>query len=95
MMVFELLIIWLKRNLFGEKEKLAIPAVMTSNVPGAPGKTTCQMVKLVAENGGYTAVPVFGKSGLMSTLTQADGYIEVGMNQEGIKTGEMVYVHLL
>lgn len=95
MMVFELLIIWLKRKLFEEKEKLAIPAVMASNVPGAPGKTTCQMVKLVAENGGYTAVPVFGKSGLMSTLTQADGYIEVGMNQEGIKTGEMVYVHLL
>ena len=95
MMVFELMIIWLKRQLYGEKEKLTIPAVMESNVPGAPGKTTCQMVQLVQKEDGYHAVPVFGKSGLMSTLTQADGYVYVGMNQEGIRTGELVYVQLI
>lgn len=95
MMVFELLILWLKGNLFGEKEKLMVPAVMESNVPGAPGKSTCQMVKLLQKEDGYHAVPVFGKSGLMSTLTQADGYVMVDMNQEGISTGETVYVHLL
>ena len=95
MMVFELLVLQLKRELLGEKEKLPIPAVMQSNIPGAPGKTTCQTVKLIRKEDGYYAQPVFGKSGLMSTLTQADGYILVGMNQEGIRTGEMVYVHLL
>lgn len=95
MMVFELLILWLKRSLYGEKEKLAVPAIMESNIPGAPGKTTCQTVKLIRKEDGYHAKPVFGKSGLMSTLTQADGYVMVGMNQEGIRTGETVYVHLL
>lgn len=95
MMVFELLIIWLKRELFNEKEKLPVPAVMESNIPGAPGKTTCQTVKLIPCDHGYLARPVFGKSGLMSTLTQADGYVMVEMNQEGIKTGETVYVNLL
>lgn len=94
MMVFELLIIWLKRELFGEKGKLPIPAVMDSNIPGAPGKTTCQTVKLIQKEDGYHAVPVFGKSGLMSTMTQADGYIYVEMNQEGVRTGEVVYVNL-
>lgn len=95
MMVFELMILWLRRSLLGEKEKLPVPAIMQSNIPGAPGKTTCQMVKLVKQEEGYLAQPVFGKSGLMRTLTQADGYVLVGMNQEGIRTGETVYVHLL
>lgn len=94
-MVFELLILWLKRRIFGESEKLAIPAVMQSNIPAAPGKATCQMVKLVQRENGYYAIPVFGKSGLMSTLTQADGYVMVGINEEGIKTGELVYVNPL
>ena len=53
------------------------------------------MVQLVQKEDGYHAVPVFGKSGLMSTLTQADGYVYVGMNQEGIRTGELVYVQLI
>ena len=95
MMVFELLILWLKRSLYGEAEKLPVPAIMESNIPGAPGKSTCQMVKLIAKPDGYHAKPVFGKSGLMSTLTQADGYVMVEMTQEGILTGETVYVHLL
>ena len=94
LMVFELLIIWLKRKLFGETEKLPVPAVLTSNIPGAPGRASCQTVKLTAGENGYLAEPVFGKSGQMSTLTQADGYVMVEVNQEGIRTGETVYVHL-
>ena len=94
MMVFKLLVIWLKQNIFGEEKKKLIPAVMESNVPGAPGKATCQMVKLIQTDEGYLARPVFGKSGLMSTLTQADGYVMLGINQEGLKTGERVYVEM-
>lgn len=95
MMVFELLIIWLQKRLYGEKEKPGIPAVLESNIPGAPGRETCQMVKLVQSEDGYIARPVFGKSGLMSTLTQADGYVLLEVNQEGLRSGERVMVHLL
>lgn len=95
MMVFKLLVIWLKRAVFGEKEAVKIPAVMESNVPGAPGRAACQMVKLIPGENGYIARPVFGKSGLMSTLTQADGYVMLEINQEGLRTGETVYVELL
>lgn len=95
MMVFELLIVWMKKKLFGEKEKICVPAVLESNIPGAPGRATCQMVKLTPCGSGYTARPVFGKSGLMSTLTQADGYVLLEVNREGLRTGEQVFVHLL
>lgn len=95
MMVFKMLVVWLKRTLHGEEEPIKIPAVMESNVPGAAGRAVCQMVKLVKGAEGYLARPVFGKSGLMSTLTQADGYVMLEINQEGLKTGETVYVELL
>ena len=51
--------------------------------------------KLEKEKDGYRAIPVFGKSGLMHTLTQADGYVMVEADQEGLRTGETVYVQLL
>ena len=40
------------------------------------------------------AVPVRGKSGLISQLSMADGYIEIDRNQEGLAAGAMVTVHL-
>lgn len=94
-MVFKLLLVWLKQVLFGEKELPGVPAVLESNIPGAAGRAICQTVKLKKEEDGYRAIPVFGKSGLMHTLTQADGYVMVDAEQEGVRTGETVYVHLL
>ena len=52
------------------------------------------MVSLVEKDGGYTARPVLGKSGLISTLTQADGYVVTDRNLEGIKENETVKVRL-
>jgi molybdopterin molybdotransferase len=42
----------------------------------------------------YIAEPVFGKSGMISSLTKADGYIIIDMNKEGLKKDEPVFVHL-
>lgn len=94
-MVFQLLLVWLQKNLRGEKEALGVPAVLSSNIPGAAGRAVCQTVKLEKEENGYRAIPVFGKSGLMHTLTQADGYVLVEADKEGICKGETVYVQLL
>ena len=71
-----------------------LPAKVSSNVPGASGKTVCQPVILVLKDGVYFAEPVFGKSGLITTLTQADGYITIDLNKEGLKKDENVMVHL-
>lgn len=40
------------------------------------------------------AVPVYGKSGIISMLTKSDGYIVIGRNDEGIKSGEEITLHL-
>ena len=39
--------------------------------------------------------PVWGKSGLIRTMSQADGYIVMEVNDEGIQKGTQVEVHLL
>lgn len=93
MAVFEMLLVWLKRELTGETEKGKVPAVLSGNVPGAPGRQTLLFVELEQTEEGYLAKPIFGKSGLMSTMTRADGYTTIGMLQEGLKSGEKVWVH--
>ncbi|NCB94447.1 MAG: hypothetical protein EOM40_18100 [Clostridia bacterium] len=94
MAVFEMLLVWLKQNLQGEMPGIAVPAKLTGNVPAAPGRKTLLFVELVQDEKGYLANPVFGKSGLMSTMTRADGYTVIERNQEGLKPGEQVWVHL-
>ena len=41
----------------------------------------------------YIARPVLGRSGLITTMTRACGYVMIGMNCEGLKKGETVLVH--
>lgn len=95
MIVFELTAGWLWRTRTGQKEPYTFPAVMSVNLPAAPGKKTCQLVKITEdEKGNKEAVPVLGRSGMITTLTRADGYIEVDVNQEGLKKGDAVEVHL-
>jgi molybdopterin molybdotransferase len=91
-MVFELLPGWAWRRLTGQSEPLAIPAVMSTNVPGAPGRTSCVPVKLSATEAALVAEPIFGKSGMITTLTKADGYVMIDRNKEGLKKGEAVLV---
>lgn len=95
LVVFRLLAKWLEQVRTGMSENLKIPAYMQSNVPAAPGKDTCIMVELfLNKDGRYTAKPVLGKSGLMRTLTEADGFVRIPMDKEGLKTGEMVWAEL-
>ena len=71
-----------------------VVAEITENVAAAGGRATCQLVELADEDGAYKAVPIFGKSGLMTTLTRADGYVLIETNEEGLKEGHQVKVRL-
>ena len=95
LMVFERIILeaWQKRT--GAVGRLQIPAVLSGNLPGAPGRETCVPVKLIQnKDGTAVATAVFGESGLITTLTESDGYIVIERNTEGLKSGESVFVHL-
>lgn len=95
MLVFEQLLLWLFREKTGQGEMVHIQAKIETNVAGAPGKRTCQLVRIeTADTGEVKAIPVFGKSGMITTLTRADGYVVLEENQEGLKAGETVLVHL-
>lgn len=95
MIVFELLILWLDRYRLGKEEDYIIPAIMETNFASSPGKTTCQLVEIIKGDVGYIAKPIFGKSGLITTLSRSTGYILINKNKEGIKSGEQVKVHLM
>lgn len=71
-----------------------VTAVASSNIHAAPGRTTFQMVSLERRSGSLTAIPVHGKSGMISLMSRADGYIQIEPEQEGILQGEVVKVIL-
>ena len=96
MMVFELLFGWLLREITGSKPEPAIPAKISCNVPSSPGKLTCWPTALEwsVEDGEYIAEPIFGKSGLITTLTRASGYFVVDRDTEGLQSGQTVLVQV-
>jgi molybdopterin molybdotransferase len=75
-------------------EKQVAKAMITKNIPSSPGRTDYIRVRLFCENGQWYAEPVFGKSGLISTLVKSDGLVEIPSQNEGVVKGEWVTVRL-
>ncbi len=72
-----------------------VNAIMDFNFPSASGRTTYQMVKLEEKDGVYYARPTFGKSGMISLLSESQGYIIIETHEEGINKGEKRETYLL
>lgn len=77
-----------------QEQELAVPAICEVNIHSSPGKETYQLVQIEENNGEYKAKPIYGKSGAISLMTKAHGYIKIHTNQEGIHKGEKVKVVL-
>lgn len=94
MMVFRLLMEWQQMEMYGVKKAYSTQAYMETNLAGAPGRQTCILVELEEQEDTqtYLAKPILGKSGLISTLSRACGYILIEKNTEGVKAGELVNV---
>jgi len=69
-------------------------AVLTRNVPGVQGRVAYQRVRVREREEGLEAEPVLGKSGLLRTLTRADGLVTVPLGCEGLDEGSVVTVLL-
>lgn len=72
-----------------------VEAELSQNVESASGREDYMRVRLLREGTTLLAEPVFGKSGLISTLAVADGLIRIDMNTEGLYKGQKVQVRLL
>lgn len=91
--VTEIIVKKLINILLGKEEKQKkTTCILTENISSNNGREDYVCVK-TDDNG--NAAPVYGKSGLISTLCEADGYIKIDRNCEGLKKGEAVTVYPL
>ena len=69
-------------------------AVLASSVHSAQGREEYVRVTLEQRGQEWLARPVFGKSGMLSSLVKADGFFRIPAHAEGVAGGEMVTVYL-
>jgi molybdopterin molybdotransferase len=68
-----------------------IQSTLTTSVHSTIGLEEYVRVRIEEKaEGGFTASPVFGKSGMLSTMVNANGVIVIPMNAEGISKGAAV-----
>lgn len=97
LLVFYLLVRPIIERLAGKKadETLQVKAVTSTRMFSAKGRRTFIMVKLKDGPIGLMAEPVAaGLSGAITTLTNADGFVEIAENQQFVDAGEKVTVRL-
>ena len=75
--------------------RYSIPAYVTEAVGANHGRAQITGVRLYEEGGRHRAVPIRGKSGLITSLAGADGYFVIPRDQEGVSAGEKIDVFLL
>lgn len=71
-----------------------VQAELERNIESASGRDDYIRVKLNRRDRRLFAEPIFGKSGLISTLVEADGLVKVDRNTEGLYRGRNVPVML-
>jgi molybdopterin molybdotransferase len=72
-----------------------LKAKASRNIPSVAGREDYIRVKLEKREGHLWAHPIFGKSGVISNLVNADGLLKIGINEEGLEEGEEAEVILL
>lgn len=71
-----------------------VQAELERNIESASGRDDYIRVKLSKRDGRFFAEPIFGKSGLISTLVEAHGLLKIGRNTEGLYKGQLVEIML-
>lgn len=85
-------------KILGMEREIARPIVqakLTRRVTTALGRRTFVRVKVFQHGEEMLAEPISARgSGIISTMTKANGYVVVPENREGLEAGETVSVHL-
>lgn len=96
LMVFDQLVAPYLRRLSGlpSMKRAKIRARLTSKLLSARGRREFVPVKLIRKGEEFFAEPILKGSGAITSLSQADGYIDVPIEQEIVERGEFVEVFL-
>jgi len=74
--------------------KQTVTAKMAKNVSSTSGREDHIRVSLEERDNEVWAIPILGKSGLITTLVKADGIIVIPLRKLGLEQGEIVEVRL-
>jgi molybdopterin molybdotransferase len=76
-------------------DRVKVKAKLTRRVAGVLGRRVFLRVKVVEKDGEFFAEPVRIKgSGIITTMTKANGYVVIPEDREGLKENELITVHL-
>jgi len=92
--IFQVMVKYYIEKITGHSEKIyPIACKFKINYHKAKGREEYLPVTIEENGGELTAIPVFGKSGLITGFSKAWGYIRIERNEEGIKEGQIVNVY--
>jgi molybdopterin molybdotransferase len=98
MVIFDVFVRDLLRGLAGRTPPRpfgrTVRARVGRRIPSAGGREDHVRVLLEERDGTLWAVPQLGKSGIITTMTQADGLVVVPLGQDGVAEGAEVDVEL-
>jgi len=94
--MYKLFISPLIMQMMGCKERrYTQKAILSVNIPSNNGREELVPVRLTENDGFLKADPIMGKSGLISILSEAGGYVRIPRDQEGLAANTEVTVYLL
>jgi molybdenum cofactor synthesis domain-containing protein len=96
LMVFDQLVADYLCELSGElrQQRPTVQAKLTTRVLSARGRRELVPVRLIKKNGELLAEPILKGSGAVTSISNAEGYIEVPLERELVEEGEVVRVRL-
>ena len=77
-----------------KRSKSSVIANLSLNIASQAGREDWIAVRIEKESADIVAIPVFGRSNLIFTLTRADGLIRIPPDATGLSAGEIVEVFL-
>lgn len=93
--VFARPLICMMLGLKDEEARFTVKAKLTKRVSTALGRRTFVRVHVFQLGEDFFAEPISARgSGIISTMTKANGYVIVPENRDGLEEGELVLVHL-
>lgn len=90
LMVFNVLV----GQMVSSGQSHAVRAVLHDNVASQSGRDDFVRVSLLEKDDDLWAVPVYGKAGLIRVMAEAQGFIHIPYEKQGLSRGEKVTVNI-